>query len=286
MSKPQSSVKKATLSINPRSARGQLDSKKKKQFIIANYGGLGLGTGYGLANGLATTGTGLGIATGGLGATGTLAGTGTALGLTSDGLGTTTGALGTGLGTNFATGLGAGLTSSYGTGVGTSLGGGYGTAATDLLGTDGVLDTRQSFGANYGGITGNGQGGGSLSDYTGVNLNSLTSQTGSNSLSGLNSLLSSLGGETSEMNSVGSYQNNGLDVLGNSANTASLGANQMSSNTGVDGIESLAGGVPQNQQYMSDDMVNSLDEKLNMGGGGRQGIGACKLHLSFCNYYY
>lgn len=53
--RPKDTVKKATLSSKPRLPRNQGDQKKKKQYIVANWGGLPLGNG--LALGLAGTPT-------------------------------------------------------------------------------------------------------------------------------------------------------------------------------------------------------------------------------------
>lgn len=240
--RPKTTIKKATLSSNPRWARSRGEHKKKKQFIVANWGGLGLGNGLGL------------------GLTGT----------TTDSYGT---GLATGLGTSYGAGgtYGTGLSADYGAGVGTMLATGYGTGGTNVLGSNAVLDARHNFGSSYGDTTGNGQSQSALSDLSAAGLDSLSSaQTGGNSYVGLNSYVSNLaGGGTSNLNSLNSvsaYQNNGLDVLGNTANTAS---------TGLTGLDSLTGGLSQSQQYGdgSDNLVNSLEEKLNMGGGSRQGVG-------------
>ena len=96
-------IKKTTLSPESRWARNQVDrKKKKKQFIVANWGGLGLGNGY-------------------------------ALGLT----GTPTATYSAGLGTGYGTGLTTGLASNYGAGIGTML-----ATGTNSLGSEGVLDTK------------------------------------------------------------------------------------------------------------------------------------------------
>ena len=246
--RPKTTIKKATLSSNPRWTRSRGENKKKKQFIVANWGGLGLGNGLGLGlTGATADNYGAGLATG--------------LG-TSYGAG---GAYGTG-GT-----YGTGLSTDYGAGVGTMLATGYGTGGTNVLGSNAVLDARHNFGTTYGDTTGNGQSQSALSDLSAAGLSSLSSaQTGGNSYAGLNSYVSNLaGGGTSNLNSlnaVSAYQNNGLDVLGNAANTAS---------TGLTGLDSLTGGLSQSQQYGdgNDNLVNSLEEKLNMGGGSRQGAG-------------
>lgn len=234
--RPKTTIKKATLSSDPRWTRSRTENKKKKQLIVANWGGLGLGNGLGLS----LTGT------------------------TADSYGT---GLTTGLGTSYGAGgsYGTGLSTDYGAGVGTMLTTGYGTGGTNVLGSNAVLDARHNFGSSYGDTTGNGQSQSTLSDLSAAGLSSLSSaQTGGNSYAGLNSYVSNLaGGGTSNLNSLNSvsaYQNNGLDVLGNSAGT---------------GLDSLTGGLSQNQQYGdgSDNLVNSLEEKLNMGGGSRQGVG-------------
>ena len=234
--RPKITIKKATLSSNPRWTRSRAEHKKKKQLIVANWGGLDLGNGLGL------------------GLTGTTAGSyGTGL---ATGLGTSYGAGGT---------YGTGLSTDYGTGVGTMLATGYGTGGTNVLGSNAVLDARHNFGSSYGDTTGTGQSQSALSDLSAAGLSSLTSaQTAGNSYAGLNSYVSNLaGGGTSNLNSintVSAYQNNGLDVLGNSPNA---------------GLNSLTGELSQNQQYGDggDNLVNSLEEKLNMGGGSRQGVG-------------
>lgn len=240
--RPRTTIKKATLSSNPRWTRSRGEHKKKKQFIVANWGGLGLGNGLGL------------------GLTGT----------TADSYGT---GLATGLGTSYGGGgaYGTGLSTDYGAGVGTMLATGYGTDGTNVLGSNAVLDARHNFGTTYGDTTGNGQSQSALSDLSAAGLSSLSSaETGGNSYAGLNSYVSNLaGGGTSNLNSLNSvsaYQNNGLDLLGNTANTAS---------TGLTGLDSLTGGLSQSQQYGdgNDNLVNSLEEKLNMGGGSRQGVG-------------
>lgn len=234
--RPKTTIKKTTLSSDPRWTRSRTENKKKKQLIVANWGGLGLGNGLGLS----LTGT------------------------TADSYGT---GLATGLGTSYGAGgsYGTGLSTDYGAGVGTMLTTGYGTGGTNVLGSNAVLDARHNFGSSYGDTTGNGQSQSTLSDLSAAGLSSLSSaQTGGNSYAGLNSYVSNLaGGGTSNLNSLNSvnaYQNNGLDVLGNSAGT---------------GLDSLTGGLSQNQQYGdgSDNLVNSLEEKLNMGGGSRQGVG-------------
>ena len=241
--RPKTTIKKATLSSNPRWTRSRAERKKKKQFIVANWGGLGLGNGLGLS----LTGT------------------------TADSYDT---GLTTGLGTSYGTGgtYGTGLSTNYGAGVGTMLATGYGTGGTNVLGSNAVLDARHNFGSSYGDTTGNGQSQSALSDLSAAGLDSLSpAQTGANSYTGLNSFVSNLaGGETTSnlnsLNSVSAYHNNGLDVLGNTANTVS---------TGLTGFDSLTGGLSQSQQYGdgSDNLVNSLEEKLNMGGGSRQGVG-------------
>lgn len=216
-------IKKTTLSPESRWARNQVDrKKKKKQFIVANWGGLGLGNGY-------------------------------ALGLT----GTPTATYSAGLGTGYGTGLTTGLASNYGAGIGTML-----ATGTNSLGSEGVLDTRQNFGTNYG--TSNSQSSLGLSDLSAAGLSSLTSQTGVNYLSNLAG-----GGETSDLNSLNSinqYQNSDLDILDNNRN----------SNTGLAGLNSFDG-TAQSQQYAgNNNLQNSLEGKLTVGGGGRQGIGGCK----------
>lgn len=244
--RPRTTVKKATLLSNPRWPRSRGEHKKKKQFIVANWGGLGLGDGYGL------------------GLTGTTA--------DSYGTGLTAG-LGTGYGAAaYGTGLSTGLSTGYGAGVGTMLATGYGTAGTNVLGSNAVLDARHNFGTNYGDT--NSQSQTALSDLSAAGLSSLTSaQTGGNSYAGINSYVSNLAGGG---NTVSSYQNNGLDVLGgNTENTAA---------TGLAGLDSLTGGLSQSQQQYgdgSDNLVNSLEEKLNMGGGSRQGVGG-----EFCKHFY
>ena len=253
--RPKATVKKATLSSNPRWTRSRGEHKKKKQFIVANWGGLGLGLGNGLGLGL----------------------TGAPADSYGYGAGLTTG-LGTGYGAGaYGTGLNTGLSTGYGAGVGTMLATGYGTAGTNVLGSNAVLDARHSFGTNYGDTTSNSQSQTALSDLSAAGLSSLNSaQTGGNSYAGVNSYASNLaGGGTSNLNSlnsISSYQNNGLDVLGgNTVNTAS---------TGLTGLDSLTGGLSQSQQYGdgNDNLVNSLEEKL--GGGGRQGIGGeCRLQF-------
>lgn len=234
--KPKASFKKTILSDNPRWARNQGDHKKrKKQFIVANWGGLGLG------NGLV-----LGTPTVSYGAN-----------------------PGTGLGTGYGAGLSTGLTTGYGTGIGTMLAAGYGSDR------NGVLDTRHTFGTNYDSSpTSNTQSSAALSDLSAAELNSLTSQAGLNYLSNLDA--AGRGGGTTDLNSLTSsisrYQNNDLDVLGNDANTASIGAN-----AGFDGLNSLTGGTAQNQQYAGNsNLENSLEGKLSAAGGSRQGIGGCK----------
>ena len=233
----RSTVKKATLA-SPRWTRSRGEHKKKKQFIVANWGGLGLGNGLGV-------------------------------GLT----GTTTDSYDTGLNTRlgtaaYGTGLSASYSNDYGAGLGTLLAPGYGTGGANVLGSNAVLDPRHNFGSNYGGATtSNGQSQTALSDLSSTTLNSLSSpQAG-----GVNSLLSNLGetggvSDLSSMNSLSSYQNNGLDMLGNTGNTAS---------TGLDNFNSLSGELSQSQQLGdgSENLLNSLEEKLNMGAGGRQGIG-------------
>lgn len=247
--RPRAKVKKATLSSNPRWTRSRGEHKKKKQFIVANWGGLGLGNGLGLGlTGVAADGYGAGLAAG----------------------------LGTGYGAGaYGTGLSTGLSTDYGAGVGTMLATGYGTAGANTLGSNAVLDARHNFGTNYGDTTSNSQGQTALSDLSAAGLSSLSpGQTGGNSYAGLNSYVSNLAGGGNSLNSISSYQNNGLDVLGgNAANTAS---------TGLTGLDSLTGGLSQSQQYGdgNDNLVNSLEEKLNMGGGGRQGIGGgCRLQF-------
>lgn len=244
---PKTTIKKATLSSNPRWTRSRGENKRKKQLIVANWGGLGLGNGLGL------------------GLTGT----------TADSYGT---GLATGLGTSYGAGgaYGTGLSTDYGAGVGTMLSTGYGTGATNVLGSNAVLDARHNFGTNYGDTTGNGQSQSTLSDLSAAGLSTLSSaQTDGNSYAGLSSYVSNLAGggtpNLNSLNSVSAYQNNGLDVLGNTANTAS---------TGLAGLDSLTGGLSQSQQYGdgNDNLVNSLEEKLNMGGGTRQGAaGECIL---------
>lgn len=249
--KDRSTVKKATLSANPRWTRSRGERKKKKQFIVANYGGLGLGNGLGL------------------GLTGTTADSYSA-GLTA-GLGTAaygTGAYGAGA---YGTGFNTGLSNDYGAGLGTVLATGYGTGGTNVLGSNAVLSARHNFGTNYGAAsTSNDQSQTALSDLSAAGLNSLTStQAG-----GVNSYVSNLGAaggagisDLSSLNSLSSYQNNGLDMLGNTGNTAT---------TGLSDYNSVTGGLSQSQQQLgegSDNLLNSLEEKLNMGTGGRQGIG-------------
>ena len=248
--RPKATVKKRTVSSKSRWTRNQGDhKKKKKQFIVANWAGLGLGNG--LAYGL----------------TGTPAATYSA-----------------GLGTGYGTGLSTGLT----TGLGTVLSAGYGTDGTNVLGSDGVLDTRQTFGTNYGGgTTSNSQSATGLSDISAAGLNSLTSEAGLNYLSNLAGGAGGGaggggggGGGTSDLNSLTSisqYQNNDLDILGNNANTASMAANQLSANADMAGLESLTGGTAQSQQYAGNNLGNALEGKLAVGGGSRQGIGGCEL---------
>lgn len=196
-------------------------------------------------------------------------GNGLGVGLT----GTTTDSYDTGLNTRlgtaaYGTGLSASYSNDYGAGLGTLLATGYGTGGANVLGSNAVLDPRHNFGSNYGGAaTSNGQSQTALSDLSSTTLNSLSSpQAG-----GVNSLLSNLGetggvSDMSSMNSLSSYQNNGLDLLGNTGNTAS---------TGLDNFNSLSGELSQSQQLGdgSENLLNSLEEKLNMGAGGRQGIG-------------
>lgn len=237
--RPKTTVKKATLSSNPRWTRNQGDhKKKKKQFIVANWGGLGLGNGLtlGLSTPAATYGAGLGA----------------------------------GYGTSASTGFSAGLTSDYAGGLGTMLTPVYGSQETN-----GVLDTRQTFGTNYGATTGNSQSSPEMSDLSAAGLNSLTSQAGLNYLS---SLAGGGGGtDLNSLKSISQYQNSDFDVLGNNANTASMRANQLSSNTGLEGLDSLTGGTAQSQQYAENgNLGNSLEGNPNVGGGSRQGIGGCK----------
>ena len=277
---PKATVKKGTLSSNPRWTRSH---KNKKQLIVANLGGLGLANGLGLGLTGTTADTyGVGLAAGlgtGYGTNYGTAGYGTA-GYGTGGYGTGgygTGGYGTGgygtagYGTGLSAGLNTGLSTGYGAGLGTMLATGYGTGGTNVVGSNAVLDARHNFGTNYGaGTTSNGQSQTSLSDLSAAGLNSLSSaQTGGNSAL-VNSYMSNLGGgRTSDLNSLSSYQNNGFDVLGNTANTASNGLSGLNSLTG--------GGLPQRQQYGdgNDNLVNSLEEQLNMGAGagGRQGIG-------------
>ena len=181
--RPKDTVKKATLSSKPRLPRNQGDQKKKKQYIVANWGGLPLGNGLALG----------------------LAGTPTA----SYGAG-----LGTGLGTGYNTDLSTGLTGSYGTGLGTMLVEGYGSQ-----GENGVLTNRQTFGTNYG-VSSNRQSSPALEDLAG--LNSLTSQAGLNYLSNLDSLggttdLNSLNSisqyRNSDLDILGNNANAGLNGL-------------------------------------------------------------------------
>ena len=232
--RPKSTVKK-TLSSKPRWTRNQVDhKKKKKQFIVANWGGLGLGNGL-------------------------------ALGLTGTPTATYDAGLGAGYGTGLSTGLNTGLTANYGTNYGAGLGTMLATG-TNVLGSDGVLNTRQNFGTNY--ETSNSQSSAGLSDISAAGLNSLTSPAGLNYLS---NLAGGGGGGVSDlnsMNSISQYQNNDLDILGNNANT----------NNGLGGLDSLTGGTTQSQQQYAgnNNLQNSLEGKLSVGGGGRQGIGGCK----------
>ena len=235
--KPKASVKKATLSDNPRWARHEGDhKKKKKQFIVANWGSLGLGNGLVLGTPTASYGANLGA----------------------------------GLGTGYGTGLSTGLTTGYNTGLDTMLAAGYGSDR------NGVLDARHTFGANYDSSpTSNTQNSVSLSDLSAAEMNSLTTQAGLNYLSNLDAA-GRPGGGTTDLNSLASsisrYQNNDLDILGSNANAASMGAN-----AGFDGLDSLAGGTTQNQQYTGNsNLENSLEGKLTAAGGSRQGIGGCK----------
>ena len=227
--RPKDTVKKTTLSSNKRWTRNQAEHKKKKQFIVANWGGLGLGNG--LAYGLA---------------------------------GTPTTSYGADLGTGLRTAYGTGLTTGYGTGLGTILATGYGSQEAN-----GVLDNRQTFGTNYDTTaTGNSQSATALSDLSTGALN----QDGLSYLTALDDAVGRGGtANLNSLNSVSQYQNSDLDILGNSANAASLGTN-----AGSDGLDVLTGGTAQNQQYAGTNLGNSLEGKLAVAGGSRQGIGGCK----------
>lgn len=225
-------VKKTTLSSNKRWTRNQAEHKKKKQFIVANWGGLGLGNG--LAYGLAGTPA-----------------------------------------ASYGTDLGTGITTGYGTGLGTILATAYGPQEAN-----GVLDNRQTFGTNYETTaTGNSQRETALSDLSTGALNPLSSQDGLSYLSALDSVGGRGTANLNSLDSISQYQNSDLDILGNSANAASLGTS-----AGSDGLDVLTGGTGQNQQYTGNNLGNSLAGKLAVGGGSRQGIGGCKFQWHPCSY--
>lgn len=175
--RPKETVKKATLSSKPSLTRNQVDQKKKKkQYIVANWGGLALG------NGLA-----LGIG------------------------GTPTESYGASLGTAYGTNLAG----NYGTGLGTMLVAGYGSEGDNgvltnrqTFGTNYAANSNSQSSTALGDLAGLN----SLNSQAGLNyLSNLDSLGGTTDLNSLNSISQY---RNNDLDILSSNANNGLDGFG------------------------------------------------------------------------